>query len=195
MTPFDVYKTYLAIKNHFCKPSYDYHKYSGKTSCTLNSFYKRKDRFYFEKLSRQKSDSEIINFFVANFVSCDDPQTLWIGNIIKSGEENFIQWNKRQQSLTYIFSDELSRLLMNHTFKELFEIKSSRHPVILKEHLKKNVSLETLTILDKLYHYTKYFNKSLNDPIWEFIYLRIQKYHGFLHINPFKFKSLIKTLL
>lgn len=195
MNPFDVYKTYLSIKNHFSKPSYDYHKYSGKTSCTLNSFYKRRDRFYFEKMSRQKNKEEIINFFVANFVSCDDPQTLWIGDIIKKGEENYSHWNKKQQSLTYIFSDELSKLLEDHTFKELFEIKSGHHPIIIKEYLRKKVSLETLTILDKLYHYTKYFDNNLEDPIWKFIQLRIKKYHGFFHINPFKFKKIIKDLL
>lgn len=54
MAPFDCYKTYLALKNHFTKSSYDYHKYNKKTRASLQSFYKRKDRFWFEKLSRQK---------------------------------------------------------------------------------------------------------------------------------------------
>ena len=79
MVPFDTYKTYLALKNHFTKDSYDYHKYQGKSRASLQSFYKRKDRYWFEKLSRQKEDKEVIDFFVANFVSCTDPQTVWIG--------------------------------------------------------------------------------------------------------------------
>ena len=54
MTPFEVYKTYLALKNHFTQAKYDYNKYCGKVRASLNSFYKRKDRFWFEKLSRQK---------------------------------------------------------------------------------------------------------------------------------------------
>ena len=77
--PFDCYKAYLGLKNHFTKDNYDYHRYGGKSRASLNSFYKRRDRFFFEKLSRQKNDDEVIEFFVSNFVTCDDPQSLWIG--------------------------------------------------------------------------------------------------------------------
>ena len=31
VTPFDAYKSYLGLKNHFTKPKYDYHKYCGKS--------------------------------------------------------------------------------------------------------------------------------------------------------------------
>ena len=58
MAPFDAYKTYLALKNHFTKSTYDYHKYNKKTRASLQSFYKRKDRFWFEKVSRQKTEKE-----------------------------------------------------------------------------------------------------------------------------------------
>ena len=56
MTPFDVYKTYLALKNHFSKPKYDYIKYAGKTRASIEAFNKRKDKYWYEKLSRQKTD-------------------------------------------------------------------------------------------------------------------------------------------
>ena len=59
MTPFDVYKTYLAFKNHFTKENYDYFKYCGKSRASLDSFHKRKDRYFFERTSRQKNDEEI----------------------------------------------------------------------------------------------------------------------------------------
>ena len=195
MKPFEVYKTYLSIKNHFTKPSYDYHKYSGKTSCTLNSFYKRKDRFHFEKLSRQKNDNEILNFFISNFVYCENPQTLWVGDVLKNGEDNYNIWNKRNQSLTYHFTNELKTLLQDKNIKELFEVKGNQHPIIVKEYLRKNVSIETLTILDKIFDYTKYFDRHLTDPIWKFLSLRIKKYRSFLHINQFKFKKIIKTTI
>ena len=95
MVPFDTYKTYLALKNHFTKDSYDYHKYQGKSRASLQSFYKRRDRFWLEKLSRQKDDKEIINFFVSNFTSCSDPGSLWIGEMIKEGESRYTSWQKR----------------------------------------------------------------------------------------------------
>ena len=90
MMPFDCYKIYLALKNHFTRDSYDYHKYSGKTRATVEAFYKRKDRFWFEKFARQKDDKEIVDFFVSNFIYSTDPATMWIGEMIKEGEGRYI---------------------------------------------------------------------------------------------------------
>ena len=148
LEPFVCYKTYLAIKNHFTSDKYDYHKYSGKVRANLQSFYKRKDRFWFEKISRQKSDQEIVDFFVSNFVSCDDPQSLWIGEIIKEGETNYTNWAKKSQSLAYIFKQEILSVFTVKNFDQMFEIKNGQHPKLLKQYLQKNISIETLIILD-----------------------------------------------
>ena len=85
MMPFDSYRCYLSLKNQFTKDHYDYHKYRGKTRATHQAFYKRKDRFWFEKFARQKNDKEVEEFFVSNFVSSTDPATMWIGDMIKNG--------------------------------------------------------------------------------------------------------------
>ena len=98
--PFSCYKTYLGLKNHFTKQKYDYHRYGGKSRASLDSFYKRRDRYFFEKLSRQKNDDEVVEFFVASFTSADDPQSLWIGEIVRNGEQNYTDWKKRLQSLS-----------------------------------------------------------------------------------------------
>ena len=106
MTPFDTYKEYLGYKNHFTKEKYDYHKYGGKSRAKIDSFYKRKDRYFFEKMSRKYKDNEIRDFFLANFVDTDNPQGLWIGNIIRSGEGVYRQWQRRQQSMYYNFKQK-----------------------------------------------------------------------------------------
>ena len=82
MTGFDCYRTYLAFKNHFTKDNFDYFKYGGKTNATTTSFNKRKDKYFFEKMSRQKKDEDIVDYFTAIFSQCDDPQKMWIGEII-----------------------------------------------------------------------------------------------------------------
>ena len=104
--PFDAYKQYLSLKNHFTKEKYDYHKYCGKSRATVQSFYKRKDRFWFEKLSRNKDDKEVIEFFISNFITCTDPSKLWIGEMIREGEGRYTLWKKRTQSLSYLFKEE-----------------------------------------------------------------------------------------
>jgi hypothetical protein len=121
MMPFDAYRQYLALKNHFTKDSYDYHKYCGKSRATVQSFYKRKDRMWFEKVSRQKTDQEVIDFFVANFVSCSDPETLWIGDMIKEGDSRYKNWQKKIQSLSYLFKEESEYLFEENKFEEVFK--------------------------------------------------------------------------
>jgi hypothetical protein len=191
LEPFESYQKYLALKNHFTNKKYNYFTYNGKVKANLQSFYKRKDRFWFEKLSRNKTDEEILNFFVANFASCDDPQSLWIGQIIKEGEDNYKNWMRKTQSLSYIFKEEIG-IFNSKNFDEMFNIEGNKHPLIIKNYLQKKISLETLIILNNILEYTKEFDKKLQDPVWEFISMRIQKYTPFIHIDVNKFKQLLK---
>lgn len=191
LEPYQAYTTYLALKNHFTNKTYNYFTYNGKVKANLQSFYKRKDRFYFEKMSRQKTDEEIVNFFVSNFASCDDPQSLWIGEIIKEGEENYKSWMRKTQSLSYLFKEEVS-ILNSENFDEMFKIEGNKHPKILKEFLQKKLSLETMIILNNILGYKKQFDKKLYDPVWEFVSMKIEKYTPFLHIDSSKFKSILK---
>lgn len=191
MVPFDCYKTYLALKNHFTKDNYDYHKYCGKIRATLQSFYKRKDRFWFEKISRNKTDKEIVDFFVSNFVSCDDPQSLWIGEIIRTGENNYKNWSKKIQSLSYTFKEEIN-LFNRDNFNEMFEITGNRHPKILKEHIQGKISLESMIILDRILSFKNDFDKKLHDPVWELVSIKMKKYSPFLNTDVFRYKQILK---
>ena len=193
MVPFDTYKTYLALKNHFTKDSYDYHKYQGKSRASLQSFYKRKDRYWFEKLSRQKDDKEIINFFVSNFTSCSDPGSLWIGEMIKEGESRYTSWQKRIQSLTYLFKQESQEVFENGV-ETVFDC-SKGHPTLLKMFLSGQISIETLVIYDKIFLFGKNFDKKLKDPVWETVSLKIKKYSPFLHIDVFHYKKILKEIV
>lgn len=195
MTPFDVYKTYLAMKNHFTKSSYDYFKYCGKSRASVQSFNKRKDRYFFEKMSRQKSDEEIKAYFVANFVECTDPQRLWIGEIISDGEKNYTSWLKRIQSLTYMFKTESEVFISKESIETLFECKPNQHPDILKRYLQNAITLETMVILDNILGYVKRFDKNISDPIWETVSLRIKKYKPFLNIDESKCKQILKEIV
>jgi hypothetical protein len=191
MTPFDAYKTYLALKNHFSKNNYDYHKYAGKSRASIESFNKRKDKYWFEKLSRQKSDEEVFNFYIANFVEADDPNSLWIGNVIRAGDIYYKEWVKRQQSLKYIFTQESQNFFSDYTLDQAFDCKKG-HPPVLKKFLGGNISPETLVIYDKIFLIRNEFDKKLLDPIWESVSLKIKKYTPFLNIDVFKYRKILK---
>ena len=194
MMPFDAYKQYLSLKNHFTKEKYDYHKYCGKSRATVQSFYKRKDRFWFEKLARNKSDQEVIEFFVSNFITCTDPSKLWIGEMIREGEGRYTAWKKRTQSLSYIFKEEIQNILANQDLDSIFSRKSG-HPIILKKYLGGDISIETMVILDQILEYRKEFDKHLQDPVWETVSMRMKKYSPFLNIDVFQYKKVLKAVV
>lgn len=195
MSPFDAYKTYLAFKNHFTKENYDYFKYCGRSKASLKSFHKRKDRFFFERISRQKNDEEIKAYFVGNFAECNDPQSLWIGEIIRSGEDVFANWLKKSQSLFYLFKTEIEVFINKDNFEKIFEIKNGQHPEILKKYLQSAISLETMVIMDMILNYVKSFDKKLTDPVWETVSLRIKKYKPFINIDIVKYKEILKEIV
>jgi hypothetical protein len=193
MSPFECYQQYLGIKNHFTNPKYDYFKYK-KTRASLTSFNKRKDKYWFEKSSRKYSDKEIVDFLVANFIASDNPQSIWIGEIINSGEKNYQEWMRRQQSLTYLFKEQSTELFSQEKLIDVFDC-SRGHPILLKKFLKSEVSLETLAIYDIIFSYAKEFDKKLLDPVWETVSLKIKKYKPFIHIDVFQYKKLLRDII
>ena len=194
VTPFETYQTYLSIKNHFTNRKYDFFTYGGKSRATMTSFNKRKDKYWFEKTSRKYSDQEITDFLLANFVTADTPQNLWIGEIINSGEKTYADWMKRQQSLTYLFKEQSTELLSEKKLEDVFNC-SKGHPIVLKKYLGGEISLETLTILEKIFSFVKNFDTKLQDPVWESVSLKIRKYLPFLNINVFNYKKILRDLV
>ncbi len=182
------------MKSHFTNRKYDFFKYGGKSRATMSSFNKRKDKYWFEKTSRKYSDEEVLNFLLSNFVTTDNPQNLWIGEIINSGERNYSEWMKRQQSLTYLFKEQSIELLSKKNLNEVFDC-SKGHPLLLKKYLGGEISLETLTILEKVFSFVKNFDKKLDDPVWESVSLKIKKYIPFININVFHYKKILKEVI
>lgn len=194
VTPFETYKTYLSIKSHFTNRKYDFFKYGGKSRASVESFNKRRDKYFFEKTSRKMSDEEIIEYFVSNFVASDNPSNVWIGEIINSGERNYTDWKRRQQSMSYLFKEESEKLFENEKLDDIFDC-SKTHPVLLKKFLGGSISPETMVIYDKIFRYSSDFDKKILDPVWETVSLKIKKYTPFLNIDVFQFKKILREII
>ena len=194
VTPFETYQHYLSLKNHFTNPKYDFFKYGAKTRASITSFNKRKDKYWFEKTSRKYSDQEILDFLVSNFAAADNPQNLWIGEIINSGEKVYADWMKRRQSSTYLFKEQSNELLSNNELENLFNC-SKGHPILLKKFLGGEISLETFVIFEKIFGFSKNFDKKLKDPVWETVSLKLKKYNPFINIDVFKYKKILRDLV
>jgi len=79
----------------------------------------------------------------------------------------------------------------------LFECKNGKHPIIIKEHLKKNITTETLVILDGMLGYKKDFDAKLDDFVWKTVSMKLDKYKPFLlnSINIEKYKQTLKEIV
>ncbi len=194
VSPFETYQHYLSLKNHFTNPKYDFFKYGAKTRASITSFNKRKDKYWFEKTSRKYNDKEVVDFLVSNFVSADNPQNLWIGEIINSGERTYADWMRRQQSLTYLFKEQSAELFSETKLDDALNC-SKGHPMVLKRFLSGKLSLETLTIYDRIFRFSADFDKKLLDPVWETVSLKIKKYNPFLNIDVFQFKKILREII
>ena len=197
MNGFEVYKIYLAIKLHFTSKgqSYDYHRHAGKTTARLATFTKRRDRYFFHKLSRTYSDTDIVNYFISNFTANTN---LWVGDIIgKTGDENFKSWTRRIEALHYYYEQDIEYILNMITdklsFDDIFTSKQGQHPPILKYFLSKKINFETLIILDDILKFSKRLNKSIKETvIWPKMYERMIRYKPFLKYNITKYKLTLK---
>jgi len=194
VSPFETYQHYLSLKNHFTNPKYDFFKYGAKTRASITSFNKRKDKYWFEKTSRKYSDKEVVDFLVSNFTATDNPQNLWIGEIINSGERNYAEWTKRQQSLTYLFKEQSSELFSENELESVFDC-SKGHPPVLKMFLGGKISLETLVIYDKIFLFGNTFDKKLLDPVWESVSLKLKKYSPFINIDVFNYRKILRSII
>ena len=189
MEPIDVYLMYCAMKAHFSKNDYDFFTYKGKSRVPRNSFYKRKDRVFFVKLSKKYPEEENLkNYMVANFIM--DRR----GYVANFNDENYEQWKEKRSNFYNIFTDEIRPLVKN--FNPLFEVKNSEHPILLKEYLGKRVSLETLIILDDLVKFSKTWdNRMAEDYIWFDLKKLMNNYKRFLTINKNQYRIQLLKLI
>lgn len=196
MTGFDVYKLYLSVKLHFTSDNYNFFQYNGKSRASVSSYEKRNDKYFFDKLANKYNHDALIDYFVSQFTTQDD---MWVGEIVKGkGEKNYYNWRKRKQSLKYQFITEVEELLTNisepysNNFDKLFECKRGMHPQVLKLYLKKQISLETLVILDKILNFVSRLDTELTDPIWINVRNKVIKYSPFLSINTSEYKTVLR---
>jgi hypothetical protein len=194
VSPYQVYCEYLALKSHFSNSKYDYFKYNKKVRASITSFNRRTDKYWFEKTSRKYKDEEIVNFLVANFVESTSVNQIWIGEIINSGERTYAEWMKRQQSLTYLFKEQSNELFSETKLEDALNC-SKGHPPILKSFLSGKICLETLVIYDRIFQFSKRFDKKLLDPVWETVSLKISKYSPFLNTDIFQFKRILREII
>lgn len=194
---FGVFNLYMACKLHYSNGSYNAIKYNFRTRTKENTFWKRKDRYFFHKLNNTLNHNreEVIDYFNAQFVAGNE----WIGDMV--GDEAV--WNlhqKKMQSFHYNFEKDINTI---HTevcnegtlpFDSVFDIDDDEsHPPIIKLLLQDDIMIETVIVLNELLGFVPRL-KITETLVWPDLKNKILKYGNMLDgkINTKKCK---KTLL
>lgn len=188
MSAYDCYALYVALKNHFTQDAYDYFKYGGKINLSKNSFLMRKDKYQFQKLSRVCDEKEIKDYIIANFIK----DNRWVGNLLdEEAKTIYHEYQKRKQSLSYLFNNELNKNFSTTIFKS----KSNDYPEIIHLYLQGEVSPETFALLDHFIQFSRKYDEKYgkDDVIWSKIRLLSKKYLPFIEYDKDKIKEIIKN--
>ena len=129
------------------------------------------------------------SFLIANLAI---DSKAWIRDLAYSetAEKTYKDWLKRQQSLTYNFKQELSKL--DEDFNNNFLIKDNDHPILLKKFLGSEISLETICILLDLTGAKNHWDKKMQyDLVWDNTRTKIEKYTPFIKYDKEKIKNIL----
>jgi hypothetical protein len=183
MTPLEAYGVYNSLKLHF-KGNYDYWKYHGKTKIKPETFNARKDKYFFEKLSKHK---DVIHYVMSNIVFGN--RTIYNLNT-NEADRTYSEWLGRVESLTYRFQKELENISPQDIMTD-----DGQNPELLKKYYGGDVSLETLVLLDEVMPYFEYWDLKLVDTIrWPEVRELGKKYRLFLQdrYDTKKLKKIVK---
>lgn len=185
MSPFQVYKTYSALKLHFTS-DYNYFQYNGQTRLKQESFEKRNDKIFFAKIAKH---SDPLNFLMVNILA--NPKT-WIKTLAydKEAETKYADWLKRKQSMSYMFKQDLQKLKPD--FNSNLTLEANSHPNIVVQYLSGDIMFETLCIICAITGCMKSWDKKMiDDPVWDDLSRKIKKYMPFMSIDTDKYKKII----
>ena len=157
---YQAYQIYQSLKLHFTT-DYDAVKYNYKTSVKQSSFERRRDRYFFEKLSRRFKREDLIHYFTANLI---ENQKVWIGDM---SDEIYSAYVARYDKLTYMFDEDVKFLCnKGYTFDQLCSTTEDYSASPLLEALRAHeIRLETVVLLDILVNFLKRLRTTISDPL------------------------------
>lgn len=195
MTGFETYELFQALKRHFSQESFDFFKYNGRINTSKEAFENRKDKWHFYKLSRKFTvREELIDFLVANFL---EDENFWINNLLQEeADTRYIEYKKVMQSLSYTFENECKELFENSKDPNELLKTTGDYPVLLTKAFRKEVSIQTLVLLNNIIGFVPNWSKKIQDTIrWPNYRLKMMKIASFLPQDSVRYKLILKKVL
>jgi len=186
------------MKQHFSNPKFDFFQYDGKINAKESTYQQRSDFYFFETLARKLDAQEVKEYLLSSFIYADNPAKVWIGDIKRTGKENWVKWQRQNQSLQYNVTADLKKVLdymarRGLSFNEMF-LTDGGHPRLLKLFIRGEIEIETIIILDMVLKFVIRWDEQLDDPLWSGLSLRIKKYKPFMSIPVSEYRSLMREI-
>ena len=193
MTGYEAFALYHTLKLHFTS-DYDYFKYNGKCNISPTTFENRKDKYHFYKLSRKYTNKdEFANFVIANLF---ENSKAWAGDLLQEEADIIFKERQRiQQSLSYIFENDCRVIFDDVEPNDVLKTNGD-HPKLLTMALRKEISPETLIILNAILKFLPMWDKKITDTIrWPEYRQRLLKYASFLTLDIVKYKLILRKII
>ena len=183
MDGFKAFKYYTAIKLHFTDPTFNVFINRGHVKGSFEKFRARNDHLLFEKLARQFSDKEYIQYIASNFMYGN-------ADVIYDPAEamaNYKEYIRRKQSITKVFADDLATIVDSSA---QYEFSGLQIPDVLQLLMAKRITLETISILNDMDAIVDKLRQS-NQMTLLFgdVLLKIDKSKGFVKYDSSKIMS------
>ena len=161
----------------------------------MEAFEKRRDKYLFHRLARKYRDEEMVSFLVANFVHSDDN---WTKSLLEDeAEQTYREWKRITDSMSRVYLDDLAKICPDpKEFNSLFKVEDGQFPKLLIALMQKEVTMETMVILNNIFDFVRVWDKKISDDIvYPKISRKIRKYGSFLNVDVNKYKTLTKSAL
>ncbi|EQA7786876.1 hypothetical protein ACX818_001470 [Acinetobacter baumannii] len=188
-----VYNLYLQLKNHF-NGRRDVIKSNWRMKVSDDSYAKRKDKFFFRKLSEKFTLKELCLIFISNLVANQDA---WIGEISDSDAVNFYKTYLARLRMVksryeddvkniYYFSKKVNINSLNDIFVYNESINSSYIFKLLQSGI---ISFETMIMLDSFLNIIDDHDK-YDNIIWSSYSIRLKAYRKLFLVDKDACKKL-----
>lgn len=186
---YNCFTMYNALKLHFETDKYDAIKFNFKTRVNSKSFFKRRDKYFFDKLAR-RHQQDLCRFMVANFIH----DIKYVGDMLDdTAEKHYNGLVKRHESLSYVFKNDMSTLSCGYdSFDALLVSQDGQHPAIVREYMQGNICLESVVLLNQLTNFMRRADKDITETIaWPELSRKIHKYSPFVTGDINKLREII----
>lgn len=187
---YECFKLYVPLKLHFTTTKFNVFQTPKVRGTSPAAYDKRRDKGLFEKISTKfKTPQECVRYYAANF-AYGHPNFLYEPGL---GLDNYTLFLKRRQTITNVFSDDLSKIL---NLVENNKIKiSENNTELFKLYINNIITHETLVIINTLNNIVDKWNTTDLAMIYESELIRLTKSDRFIKFDKNKVSSIYDEYL